>query len=157
MAGLYRILRRIRNSYKVKLLKLMKIYLIFLPDKLQKANNNPLLGQRNEPPPTIRITDNEEQEVEEILAIQKTKKYLSYRAKWVSYNKDPEQYPASDFKYAPHKLQDFYLQNPDRLRPLKLLRNWIKMWEDRANLYNKLEDDTQMLRSLRASFFIRGG
>jgi ActR/RegA family two-component response regulator len=31
------------------------------------------------------------------------------------------------------------------------------MWEDKANLYNKLEDDTQMLRSLKASFFIRGG
>ena len=82
----------------------MKIYPIFLPDKLQKASDNPLLGQQNEPPLTIRITDDEEQEVEEILAIQKTKKYLSYRAKWVSYNKDPEQYLASDFKYAPHKL-----------------------------------------------------
>ena len=141
MAGLYRILRRIGNLYKVKLLKLIKIYLIFLPDKLQKASDNPLLGQRNKPPLTIKITDDEEQEVKEILAIRKTRKYLSYRAKWVSYNKDPEWYPASDFKYAPYKLQDFYLQNPDRLRPLKLLRNWIKMQEDKANLYNKLEDD----------------
>jgi hypothetical protein len=34
MAGLYKILRRIRNLYKVKLPKLIKIYLIFLPDKL---------------------------------------------------------------------------------------------------------------------------
>ena len=157
MAGLYRILRRIRNSYKVKLPKLMKIHLVFSLDKLQKASNNPLLGQRNKPPPTIRITNDKEQEVEEILAIQKTRKYLSYRAKWVSYNKDPEQYPASDFKYAPHKLQDFHLQNPDRLGPLKLLRNQIKMWEDKANSYNELEDDTQMPRSLRASFFTRGG
>jgi len=31
------------------------------------------------------------------------------------------------------------------------------MWEDKANLYNKLEDNTQMLRSLRASLFTRGG
>ena len=31
------------------------------------------------------------------------------------------------------------------------------MWEDRANLYDKLEDNTQMLRSLRASFFLKGG
>ena len=141
MASLYRILRRIGNSYKVKLLKSMKIYPIFLPDKLQKASDNPLLGQQNEPPPTIRIINDEEQEVKEILAIRKTRKYLSYRAKQVSYNKDPEQYPANDFKYAPHKLQDFYLQNPDCLGPLRLLRNWIKMQEDKANLYNKLEDD----------------
>ena len=44
MAGLYEILRYIRNSYKVKLLKSIRIYFIFSPDKLQKANNNPLLG-----------------------------------------------------------------------------------------------------------------
>ena len=69
MAGLYRILRRIRNSYKVKLPKLIKIYPIFLLDKLQKASNNPLLGQRNKPPPTIRITNDEEWEVKEILAV----------------------------------------------------------------------------------------
>jgi len=32
------------------------------------------------------------------------------------------------------------------------------MWEDGANLYNKLEDDTQMPRSLKASFFfLKGG
>ena len=157
MAGLYRILRRIGNSYEVKLPKSIKIYLIFSPDRLQKASNDPLLGQRNEPPPTIRITDDEEWEVEEILAVQKTRKYLSYRAKWVSYDKDPEWYPASDFKYAPHKLRDFYLQNPDRPRPLRLLRNWIKMQEDGADSYDELEDDIQMLRSLRISFFTKGG
>ena len=82
---------------------------------------------------------------------------MSYRAKWVSYDKDPEWYPASDFKYAPHKLQDFHLQNPDRLRPLRLLRNWIKIWEDGADAYDELEDDIQMLRSLRTSFFTKGG
>ena len=82
---------------------------------------------------------------------------MSYWAKWVSYDKDPEWYPASDFKYALYKLRDFYLQNPDRLGPLRLLRNWIKMWEDRADAYDELEDDIQMLRSLRISFFTKGG
>ena len=61
--------------------------------------------------------------MEEILAIQKTRKYLSYRAKWVSYNKDLKWYLAGDFKYAPHKLRDFYLQNPDLPGPLRLLRD----------------------------------
>jgi len=61
--------------------------------------------------------------VEEILAIRKTRKYLSYRAKWVSYNKDLKWYLAGDFKYAPYKLRDFHLQNPDLLGPLKLLRD----------------------------------
>ena len=153
MAGPYKVLRRIRNSYKVKLLKSMKIHLIFLPDKLQKASNNPLLSQRNKPPLPIQVTDNQEQEVKEILAVQKTRNYLSYWAKWVGHDKDLKWYPASDFKYAPHKLQDFYLQNPDLTGPLRLLNFWIKMWEDRADLYDELEDDTEMPRSLRASFF----
>ena len=48
MAGLYSIIYKISNSYKVKLPKSIKIYNIFFPDCLQKATNNPLSGQKNE-------------------------------------------------------------------------------------------------------------
>jgi len=58
MAGPYKVLRYIRNSYEVKLPKSIRIYLIFSPDKLRKANNNPLLGQRNKPPLLIQVTNN---------------------------------------------------------------------------------------------------
>jgi hypothetical protein len=34
MAGLYRVLKKIDNLYKAKLLDLIKVYYIFLPDKL---------------------------------------------------------------------------------------------------------------------------
>ena len=34
MAGLYEVLKKIGNLYKVKLLDLIKVYPIFLPDKL---------------------------------------------------------------------------------------------------------------------------
>jgi len=34
MAGPYKILNKVGNSYKVKLLDLIKVYSIFLPDKL---------------------------------------------------------------------------------------------------------------------------
>ena len=40
MAGLYRVLKKIGNLYKVKLLDLIKVYPVFLLDKLQKAINN---------------------------------------------------------------------------------------------------------------------
>ena len=50
MAGLYKVLKKIGNSYKVKLPDLIKVYSIFLPDKLRKAINNLLPGQKNEPP-----------------------------------------------------------------------------------------------------------
>jgi hypothetical protein len=50
MAGLYKVLKKIGNSYKIELLDSIKVYPIFLLDKLQKATNNPLPRQKNEPP-----------------------------------------------------------------------------------------------------------
>jgi len=44
MAGPYKILNKEGNLYKVKLLDLIKVYPVFLPDKLQKAINNLLPG-----------------------------------------------------------------------------------------------------------------
>ena len=50
MAELYKILKKIGNLYKVKLPDLVKVYPVFLLDKLQKATTDPLLGQVNPPP-----------------------------------------------------------------------------------------------------------
>ena len=50
MAGLYKVLKKIGNAYKVELPELIKVYPIFLPNKLQKAVNNPLPRQKNKPP-----------------------------------------------------------------------------------------------------------
>ena len=44
MAGPYKVLKKIGNLYKIKLLDLIRVYPIFLLDKLQKAINNPLPG-----------------------------------------------------------------------------------------------------------------
>ena len=43
MAGLYKILKKIGNLYKVKLLNLVKVHHVFSLDKLQKAAIDPLL------------------------------------------------------------------------------------------------------------------
>jgi len=50
MAGPYKVLKKIGNLYKVKLPDLIKVYPVFSPDKLQKAINNLLPRQKNEPP-----------------------------------------------------------------------------------------------------------
>ncbi len=42
IVGLYKIINKVGNLYKVKLLDLIKVYPIFSPDKLQKAVNDPL-------------------------------------------------------------------------------------------------------------------
>ena len=65
--------------YKVKLPNLIKVYPVFLPDKLQKAINNLLPRQKNEPPLLIK----------EILAYKLVRKTLKYRVSWKGYNLDP--------------------------------------------------------------------
>ena len=44
MAELYKILSKVENLYKVKLLDLVKVHPVFLLDKLHKATIDPLLG-----------------------------------------------------------------------------------------------------------------
>ena len=50
MAGPYKIFSKIGNLYKVKLLNLVKVHPVFLPDKLWKAAMDLLLRQVNLPP-----------------------------------------------------------------------------------------------------------
>jgi len=49
MAGPYKIPKKVGHSFKVKLPKLIKIYPIFSLDQLQKAMDNPLPRQYNNP------------------------------------------------------------------------------------------------------------
>jgi transposase InsO family protein len=157
MAGPYDITRTRGHSYEVKLPASMKIHPVFPPDRLRKAANDPLPGQQNEPQSPIHVTDDEEWEVEEIIAVHKDRNTLYYRANWVGHDEDPEWYPAADFKYSPHKLRDFHLEYKDLPGPPARLNDWITRWEAGEDSYEDLEDSTAMSKSLRASFFRRGG
>ena len=44
MDRLYKILEKIKHSFKLKLLELIKVYLVFYAKKLRNDPRNPLLG-----------------------------------------------------------------------------------------------------------------
>jgi len=77
--------------------------------------------------------------------------------RWVGYNEDPKWYPASNFKYSPYKVRDFYLAYLDLPRPPRKLDSWIKYWEEGLDNYNNLNNNKELRQSLRAGFFRREG
>ena len=88
MAGLYKIFNKVKNLYKVKLLNLVKVHFIFLPDKLQKAAINFLLEQVNPPPLLVQVNGEDEWEIKEILAYRLIRGTLKYCISWKGYNLD---------------------------------------------------------------------
>jgi len=59
MAGPYKTLQKVGHSFKVKLPELIRIHPIFSLDQLQKAADNPLPRQYNDPLSLIQIAEDE--------------------------------------------------------------------------------------------------
>ena len=142
MAGPYKIIKKCGHSQKIKLPKFIKIWPVFHTQLLRKAATNPLPSQINEPPPPIQVDKGDDEwEVKKILALKIKRKKVYYRASWVGYNKDPEWYLASNFKYSPHKLRAFHEEYPQVPGPLRSLLKWQQAWKDGRDTYKELDND----------------
>ena len=127
------------------------------PGQLQKAVDDLLPRQYNNPPAPVQIVEDKEQEVKEILAVKNDSNVLKYYTSQVDHNKDLEWYPVSNFKYSPYKLRNFHLAYLDLPRPPRKLKNWIKCWKEGLDNYDNFDDNKELRERLRAGFFQRGG
>ncbi|ODM20874.1 hypothetical protein SI65_03927 [Aspergillus cristatus] len=76
-------------------------------EKLQQVADDPLPGQISEPLEPIVVADEQEWEVEEVLASHLYQCRLQYQVKWIRFDKDLMWYPAANFKGSPHRIHDY--------------------------------------------------
>lgn len=141
-AGPFQILAKEGNAFRIELPASIKVHPVINPEYLRKATTTESLpGQQAEPPPPITVNDQDEWEVEEILASRLRYRKLQYRVKWTGYDEDLNWYPARDFKNSPVKVQIFHATNPEAPGPPRRLLEWLRAAEDEEFTDDHPEDD----------------
>lgn len=141
-AGPFQILAKEGNAFRIELPASIKVHPVINPEYLRKATTTESLpGQQAEPPPPITVNDQDEWEVEEILASRLRYRKLQYRVKWTGYDEDLNWYPARDFKNSPVKVQIFHAANPEAPGPPRRLLEWLRAAEDEEFTDDHPEDD----------------
>ena len=120
MLGPFKVLAEVGHAYRLELPSTMKIHPEFAPNLLRLDPNDPLEGQRNDPPGPIVVEDEEEWEVEDILdsRFYGRGKRLQYRVNWKGYDVDLHWYNADggEFEGCQEVVDDFHQRYPAKPR-----------------------------------------
>lgn len=129
------------HSFRLKVPHQWKGTRVFPADRLRLYPNNPLPGQEAENPPAEVLDGDEEWELERILTSRLHYRKLQYQVEWTGWDPDPTWYPASDFKNAATKLEEFHTRNPDHPGPPKRLRQWREAAENDTSAEPHVDDE----------------
>lgn len=143
------------HSFRLEVPDQWKGTTVFPADRLRKYPNNPLPGQEAENPSPDLLDGEEEWELERVLTARLYYHKLQYQVEWKGWDPDPTWYPASDFKNAARKLEEFHARNPEHPGPPKRLGQWKEAAENDEFAGPHKDDDlpakegTQLRRSAR--------
>jgi len=126
LAGPFKVTKMVGHSYQLELPTSYKIWPIFHADRLRKDPGNPLPGQVNMEPDTIKVNGELEWEVGQILSSRILRGKLYYKVEWKGWDPDDQWYPASNFKNAAIILRRFHEQYPDEAGPPVRIESWIR-------------------------------
>jgi len=106
------------SSYKLKLPESMRVHDVFHSDLLRPTADDPLPGQKNEPPGSIVVNDEDEWKIDDILNFRRYRRRLQYRVKWNDYDNDLNWYNADgdEFMNAQEVVDDFHIRYSNKPR-----------------------------------------
>lgn len=111
-------------TFKLKLPKHVKIHPVFHASKLVKYVEDEVAGRTRKPPPPIRVGDEEEFEVEQIVdSAPDERGRIMYRVRWKGYDEHGDTWEyLSNLKNAMAKVKQFHKKYPDAPKAIALLQ-----------------------------------
>ena len=117
--GPYLVTKKRGQAYELELPETMQIHPVFHSWLLRKDPQDPLPGQQNEPPGPVRLGENPEWQVDDIVGSRYHYHRLQYRANWTGYPHDRTWYYADggQFVNAQDVVNEYHRLNPRAAGP----------------------------------------